>query len=359
MPTQLTPAHVAATAAIIDLTERNLQVTLGYHQLAARLRAFLGDEVSWPAVATWASAQAGRTVRKEDLLRAIERRLGDSPAVRRLVEGPFRLAAKFVLEKILALDPFERSCQAVSRGNIKVYAEIGVECARFLALLEAGASQADHDAFAESLKPGDPPDGQALLKRAFASYRRAIALAPGIDRSQHIYCANALIGLHEQTRLQPEIEASVDGAALDGLEVKNRLVDMLLPEMAGVRGIALRIVRGRLNPYIAPIIDELRHLVREIITEKMMVLELPGEALRLGRDLTGEFPPNLATITLPECRAVLARFDATPDSMRASGTQDWTNLTERMHFIADLFRSRQTNKRLFEAPADIAARATA
>ena len=54
----------------------------------------------------------------------------------------------------------------------------------------------------------------------------------------------------------------------------------------------------------------------------------------------------------PETAALLAGLDATPDSLQGSGAHDWTSFPERMHFIADLFRSRQDDLRLFERPPE-------
>src|SRR5688572_3471739 len=133
MPTPIpTPEDVARVARMDDRTARNYEVTRGYYLFSQRFREYLGEEISWPTMAAWASAQAGLSIRKEDLLRLLERRLGDSPAVRRLIGGPFRDAARCVLTGMLKLDPFERSSEAVSRGNIKVYSEIGSDFARFL-----------------------------------------------------------------------------------------------------------------------------------------------------------------------------------------------------------------------------------
>jgi len=113
-----TSDDVAQVAATTDLVARNYQVTNGYYRFSTRLRETLADEATWPTFAAWASAQAGRTIRKEDLLRTLERRLGDSPAVRHLIEGPVRLTSRALFDAVLQLNPFERSSQAVARGKV-------------------------------------------------------------------------------------------------------------------------------------------------------------------------------------------------------------------------------------------------
>jgi hypothetical protein len=48
--------------------------------------------------------------------------------------------------------------------------------------------------------------------------------------------------------------------------------------------------------------------------------------------------------------ALLATVDPTPDGTAGSGTDDWANLPDRMHFIADFFRCYHGWAPLFDAP---------
>jgi hypothetical protein len=66
--------------------------------------------------------------------------------------------------------------------------------------------------------------------------------------------------------------------------------------------------------------------------------------------LKAEFPPSLQHITDPDLCALLEQIDLTPDSPRDSGAYDWVNLSERLHFIADLFRCYQEAPDLCEPP---------
>lgn len=347
------PEDVAQVAAMQDLIARNYEVTRGYYLYSNRMRTYFTEEVSWVTLAAWASAQAGRTVRKEDMLRTLERRLGDSAAVRRMVNGPFRLGARYLTGAVLQLNPFERSSQAVSRGNIKVYQEIGAEFARFLRLIEENPEETRITQFIESLVPGDPPDGQAYLKKAFRAYFHAMQLSAGKNRSELILLGNLCIGVHEQTRLQPEIENSIDGSIWDGLEIKNRLVELLVPHLKGLGGVLQRsLLKAKLDPYLSPLIQEVQQLVRQIVTERLMVLELPGEVLRLGDDLSGEFHPHVKAIQNPEVCDLLKQVDLSTDTLAGSGAANWVDFPQRMHFISDLFRSRQFTLRLFESPLE-------
>jgi hypothetical protein len=72
--------------------------------------------------------------------------------------------------------------------------------------------------------------------------------------------------------------------------------------------------------------------------------------LSLGRDVPGMFPVDLKRIDNPDLRALLGRIDPTPDTTRGSGADDWSILTERIHFIADLFRVYQERPTLLSEP---------
>ncbi len=55
---------------------RNLEITECYAQLAAAMATRAPACSNWCTYATWASRQAGATIRGEDLLTTLERELG-------------------------------------------------------------------------------------------------------------------------------------------------------------------------------------------------------------------------------------------------------------------------------------------
>ena len=65
------PTEVDRIAALTDPVLRNLLITQSYHELSRVLADRLGG-ANWCTFATWASKQAGQTIRKEDLSRALE-----------------------------------------------------------------------------------------------------------------------------------------------------------------------------------------------------------------------------------------------------------------------------------------------
>jgi len=132
---------------------------------------------------------------------------------------------------------------------------------------------------------------------------------------------------------------------LDPAAVRRRLVEKLFPRVARVR-----VPVGLLDEVSGRLVERVRAVVRRVVTEELMMLTLPGQVLRLGQDLPGGFPPDLATATDPELVAFLAPIDPTPDSLKGSGAVDWADLADRIHYIADFFRSQQENPVLRQPP---------
>ena len=336
---------------------RNLRITQAYHELSLAVADAVGPGANWCTFATWASRQAGQTIRGDDLGRRIEQVFAGSEAVQFIV-GRLRdlrraltrgieagAVLKVVRDACAPLFIVTRVADAVARGNKKVFDEIGLEFARFVAAREPGTLER----FSEGLRPGDPPDGQRLLAAAFHGYAHARAIADPKQRSERMLLANLQIGLHEQTRLQPEIAEALNTSVPDPQALKQRLLDAVVPP-AERESRRTRVERTVLDRLCAPVVERLRALVRAEVTAELMTLALPSGVLRLGRDVTGEFPSSLVTLTDPELTTFLQTVDPTPDTPLGSGTEDWAVLRDRMHFIADLFRARHEDPALFQGP---------
>lgn len=85
-------ADVERIRAVGDPVLRNLQITQCYHELSAAMAGRTGPGANWCTFATWASKQAGQTIRREDLARTLESAFGDSPEVASAVEKVILLA---------------------------------------------------------------------------------------------------------------------------------------------------------------------------------------------------------------------------------------------------------------------------
>src|SRR5882762_8238232 len=131
-------------ARLGDPILRNLQITQCYYEISQSVAGLTGFSANWCTFATWASKQAGQTIRQEDLLRAFEERCYLSAEISaaladiasNLESTGAKLQAQLPRETILRiLNPaaaFARAGAAVTRGNKKVFEEIGREFARFL-----------------------------------------------------------------------------------------------------------------------------------------------------------------------------------------------------------------------------------
>jgi hypothetical protein len=139
-----------------------------------------------------------------------------------------------------------------------------------------------------------------------------------------------LVGLHEQTRLQPFIEEA-----------------LLAP---------LKVFSGSTSEDDGGTGESA--LTRQVMkwgTRMLMSLTMPNRSLRLGEDViapTGvvKFPQDLVTIDHPRTRDLVLQFDRGLDTLSGSAAQNWASLDDRMSFIVDLFRSHQQYERMFEPP---------
>ena len=128
--------------------------------------------------------------------------------------------------------------------------------------------------------------------------------------------ANLEIGLHEQTRLDPQIREALDAA----LAPTRKLLAW-------------------------PLQRKLTQLSRHVITESLMVLTLPAVVLSLARNLevSGE-------VADPELRELMARYEPVPPAPDDCGAKDWSVLDQRMHYIVHLFRAHHEDGTLASPP---------
>ncbi len=368
-----TVAEVDRIAALDDPLIRNLQITQCYFELSTAVVERTGAAANWCTFATWASKQAGQTIRKDDLSQALTRALTRPTALNDLSpgqpatpnQGSAQAEAQHAAESLWQVldprSPFERASAAVARGNRKVFAEIGRIFAAFVTdcLPDRSYDAAKIAAFCASLRPGPPPDGQEILRRAFASYYTALFEPDADARAEQIFFANLAIGLHEQTRLQPEIVAALDAPVIDPHELARALVAQRFPLLGSLLWPWLALRRWLGRPLLVETLaqrsaERIRQLAHQIVTEHLMTITFPGGAyLRLGRDLRTPYPAALQQIDSGELQTLLAEIDPTPNSTTATGAVDWGDLSQRLHFIADMFRCFQENPLLLEQPFEM------
>lgn len=356
-----------------DPLVRNLQITQCYYELSDALNRCMGLDANWCTFATWASKQAGQTIRKEDFERLLESGLSQSRAARQVavavndrggesILGP-QDPALYLIRYTPAVD---RASDAVGRGNKKVFEEIGYAFARFYqtCFRDQVFDPQALDEFCAEFRAGDPPDGQTFLRQAFLHYAQALADADPKTRAEQILLANLEIGFHEQVRLQPEIGEAMDAGLVSFLEFTRPLFRRMFPAGGWFHLAYLYLMRllGRptdLDKALQAFLAEVRVELQRVITRLMMTMALPsGVVLQLGEDLRAGFPEALKEITNQELNAFLEQHDRSSGSTRGTGAVDWADLPDRLNYIIGLFRSYQEQQDLFAPPFTLAQTAT-
>jgi hypothetical protein len=364
VPSAPSIGDIQRIVAIESPVVRNLEVTYCYSRLAAACTTRNGEGANWCTYATWASRQAGRTIRGEDLLENLGRRLGEGrwmlhPVAtlwRRLLRrGLFQRETRIgrvTAELHTPFDAFERAGAAVARGNLKVFDEIGLQFARYLRDCppDAPAEAAEVERFLAGLRPGDPPEGQHLLSQAFARYERVRFERDPKRRAELALLANLEIGLHEQTRLQPQILEALDAASATQQDLGRRALDALVPSATRWWPVVRGPAAAATGTWARAIQRAATRLAREAITDSLMVLALPGRMLALGTHLADAYPDELVEPADRELNELLARFEPVAPAPDDCGARDWSDLDQRMHYIVHLFRAFHLDEQLPQPP---------
>ncbi|MBA3748940.1 MAG: hypothetical protein H0W96_15820 [Solirubrobacterales bacterium] len=356
-----TVEEVARISAMSNPILRNLEITQCYGRLSAAMAQRTGSCANWCTFATWASRQAGRTIRGEDLIETLRTRLAHGPQLlhpwaslgrmilRHGLFQPDTLLGRLTAQLHTPFDVFERTSEAVARGNQKVFEEIGREFARYLheVAADAGAGSPQLRAFLDGLREGEPPEGQRYLRQAFTRYARVgVTTDPG-ERAALILLANLEIGMHEQTRLQPEIRESLDAPNDVAEDLDRRLMLVLMPWW---RRPVPRVVAAPVDALGVRAQRSMAGMLREIITRSLMVMSLPGRVLALGADMDEPFPIQLRELRDADLVALFERFGPAVPGTTATGARDWSDFDQRMRYIAHLFRAYHLHEELLGPP---------
>ncbi len=360
---------VIQIASIDDPQIRNLLITQCYYEISNAFAERIAVDANWCTFATWASKQAGQTIRKEDFIKAVKSKLNIQPwteeAINKIILAAFDIGSKQnenylqkSIWKALNITALDKASDSVAKGNKKVFEEIGKEFVRFIfkCFPDEEYNQNSITEFCAGLKPGLPPDGQQYLLNAFTRYYQALFEEDNKKKAELILLANLEVGFHEQTRLQPEIADSLNVALVEPKEFRNKFYDEIYPTNTFWNRIKTFFLRlfGRLTDLdsaIEQFTSFVQQNLRLIITEHLMTISFPPDIrIQLGKDLTAEFPVILQKLENTELNMLLNKVDPTPNSLLESGAIDWADLPGRMHFIADLFRCYQESISLFEEP---------
>ena len=331
-----------------NLILRNLKITQSYFLLAEEMKGVSGDKnVSWLSFGAYASKTAGYSIRHELLPDDLERVFRSFYLYRRMM--------RFLRRFLVSVDERDQEMDFISQiltgislriseGNLLVFAELAPAFNQMAADFAADDNydQEKLTRYLARFKPGPTEEGgQDHCIEAFSVYYEA-KFATGADRkAELVFLANMLVGLHEQTRLQPKIAEALYTPVDEVLGEQVQMVTPLGNRISGwlhkaVLGISRRVFAG-------------------IATQMFMTISLPTGELRLGGDvepLTRDetFPPDLQEIQSERVRQILSRYDRSGDTLHRSRADDWSDLDDRMNYIVDLFRSYQQEPALFEPP---------
>jgi hypothetical protein len=350
---------------------RNLLITQRYHDLSRALAGTVdAGNVNWSTFATWASKTAGQSIRDEEVPPFVVQVVWDAEddamhpfgkiesEIHRIVPTT-GFHASFLLEPIA--DTLKTVSSSISAGNLKVFRELAPQFERFVQSFQGDAAPTQgklDDWLAPLSKEPTTPDGpgQLWLREAFTTFVFAIRASDPVTKARLVLLGNCLIGLHEQTRLQPQIKEAMD-APIDDI-LKRHLHASLRTGAGANEGLFGRLVAAVEAPLVE-LTDVVEDIWERVATRFLMSIALPGGAsLPLGRNIPKEaaardyLPAPLQNITDPgELVKLLVEYDRARGATNiGTASVDWRVLEDRMNFIVNLFRSRQQDTELFDQP---------
>ncbi|MCZ6672174.1 MAG: hypothetical protein O7C75_04465 [Verrucomicrobia bacterium] len=341
-----------------DPALRNLLITQSYHDLATSLNQILGQQnANWCHFATWASRTAGTFIRNEEIpgifRGLIEKSRGYREMVNRLehkIRGIHSKADTTSLGELPSAITADVSIQ-ITLGNLKVYSELAPLFAIMITKFQSNRSNKEKvQSIISTLKEGSTQSGgQQLLKDAVTNYFKAHKTTDPDEKAEILLLANGQVGLHEQIRLQPYIQKSID--ALVGVSIQAMHEDLYA---ASPKSFKERLL-STLDHMVHPIEGKLQVLWEKMATRVLMTLKVPGKTLHLGKPLPPPkglplYPKALRKIKNEELKNLLLHYGALKIGKHETPARDWVRLDQRMRYIFDLFRSRQQVSNLFNQP---------
>ena len=218
-----------------DFARSNLLITQLHYFLSEALANSLGREggPNFHSWTVWGSRKAGVTIRQEDLDDAIHnatmtagvvgcligaatgflagRGRDDMPDSLNAITGALiGVLSGGWTGKQIAIWSREKAARLVLKGNQIVLQDIGKQSARFLELLENGATKQGRQAFFAGLRPGPTEHhGQDRLATAFHSYLAAFDSSNLKTKRAAMIAGNCEIVYHEHIRLEPYIRGAM------------------------------------------------------------------------------------------------------------------------------------------------------
>ncbi len=389
---------VEEVASTRDVDLRGHRVALTYHYLARRLDEDIngsdsvwrrledrknpaGRDATWFNFATWATVTINRDL-------ALRRTPSGSD---RLVPAPLRSALTPLLFHLRAQDG-QRISRALSWGQRLVFLSTTLSYVAH----RMGTGAADTFARVEALTEwgGCSTIDRAVFQVVWDAFERYGTAADagrllrdlGPDRGevqQHLWCrrleairarsillANLMI-----TAVEQQVVNDAVGDVIDGLpdRLSTRVVNSMARWGDRYLGFQRELTGLQLPLQLAQPSDAITDAWARLMTAQILVMILPCETLRLGRDVpplyegVPYFPPDLSDLTaLPgpandddppladdvnrDLRRLVAMFDRSRGDGHGSAARDWRSYHDRMNWAVNMLRSRQQDLSLYWCP---------
>ena len=228
-------AAIDEACAESDPVRSNQLITSLHYLLSEALADALGRDggPNFHTWAVWGSRKAGATIRQEDLDSAIAnatvtagivggvvgvvtglvigRQLGWRPdALTGMIGTGVGCAVGAWTGRKLAIWSRRRAAELILRGNQVVILDIGKQSARFLEMLEDGATCEGRGTFSAGLRAGSTEShGQDRLAEAFRSYLEAFDASDLAVKQAAMIRGNCDIVYHEHIQLEPHIKRAM------------------------------------------------------------------------------------------------------------------------------------------------------
>jgi hypothetical protein len=343
---------------------RNLKITQCYFDLSQNIAARIGNEnVNWCTFATWASKTAGRFIRLENINVHLHDAIYNSNEYQ-----DWLLLIKDKYEELDIEHQFEHHqlhkaahnsialiSADIAAGNLKVFSELGPAFSEMIDAFDqslAGNRNAI-DIVLQKLRTGDTAEGgQELLANAIRDFHAALHESDRDIKAELVLRANAQTGMHEQIRLQPYIAAAMEAPLPETFT--NSLKHHATKDAPGHTHFR---IHGILDMLMSPIAKRVHDTWLNLSTHYLMTLELPDGILYLGHDLpkpegANLFPDHLVNPQDPDLNNLLLLYNNQINRAH-SKARNWAVFEDRMHYILNLFRSRQCHSPLHESPFEM------
>lgn len=356
------PEEVREIIGLTDDVYRNHWISYGYFDISRRLHDYIGDSASWCTFSTWSSRMIGQYLRVDEPNPTIEQWLRDHPLPVPPLRSMLRAFGFWIRTRDHAAMP-----GVLALGNRLVFEEIGLTVARLIEELESSRAYDEDELrkFESTIEAtGDgplfPPGDVEQLREAMRCYYRARWENGLQEKAELVLLANTLLGAYEQSRLQPIAEAAVSPFARRLHKLERETLEALTKVLPSERATLRPYARPWALQEESPVLRQVAARYAQLLTRFIMMLQLPQEgagmeAFHIGAGLPEPgpdrplYPPPLDQLRDKRLVSVLASYDKSGGTARGCRAKNWASFDDRMNYIVNVFRARQTTAALYES----------